>query len=57
MARKNPSAGNPEATGDHNFSMESAAIMANSYGKHCKAVDDNNKPPKLGVRKLSNKYS
>jgi hypothetical protein len=49
MARKNPSAGNSEANGDHNISMESAAIMANSYGKHCKAVDDINKPLKLGV--------
>jgi len=57
MARKNPSAGNSEANGDHNFSMESAASMANSYGKHFKAFDDNNKPLKLGVYKLSNKYS
>ncbi len=30
--------------------------MANSYGKHRKAVDDNNKPLKLSVCKLSNMY-
>jgi hypothetical protein len=49
MARENPSAGNSETNGDHNISMESVAIMANSYGKHCKTVDAINKPLKLGV--------